>query len=298
MRYTIASYLAHATQQLHDANIDSAQLDASVIVAHNMHVDRAWLIVHGDEELESLKVRKFESLLRRRLDREPIAYIVGHKEFYGRDFTVTPDVLIPRPETETMIEMIKKIHHITEEKSHEKDNPFHKGKKLLDVGCGSGCIGITAKLEMPELDVTMCDISKPALAIARKNSEKLHAEVTIARSDLLCAFLSPSKIQNPKSKIYFDAILANLPYVDRTWQTSPELRHEPGVALYAGEQGLQLIKTLISQAPSVLAPHGYVLLEADPCQHEQIVEYGKLHGFTSVEVKDYIEKKKKIVHRS
>lgn len=273
---TISHWARGATEKLAMVDISTARLDTEILLAHVMGVDRAWLIAHGDEELESLKVRKLESLLRRRLDHEPIAYIVGRKEFYGREFIVTPDVLIPRPATETMVEMIKKIHQITDENPHEKETPFH----IVDVGCGSGCIGITAKLEVPELDVMLCDISESAIGIARQNADTLHAEVTVAQSDLLAT------LYGQRSTVWL--IAANLPYVDRSWQTSPELTYEPSIALYADDRGLKLIKTLISQAPAVLAPDGYLLLETDPCQHIQVIEYGKRYGFSKVQVRDYI----------
>ena len=274
-------YVLRSARQLLDGSVPTPQLDADILLAHLLGVDRAWLIAHGDEELESLKVRKFESVVRRRLDREPVAYIVGHKEFYGREFIVTPDVLIPRPETETMIDILKQIYR-------EGRRKKAVGSRLVDVGCGSGCIGITAKLEMPEFDVTLCDISEPALAIARRNAKRLRANVDIVLSDLL------SKVEIRNSK--FDYILANLPYVDHAWQTSPELRHEPEIALYAQDQGLALIKTLIPQASSLLVPHGYLLLEADPCQHEEITTYGERYGLAVVEVRDYVVAMQHIDH--
>ncbi|MGB3024093.1 MAG: peptide chain release factor N(5)-glutamine methyltransferase [Candidatus Saccharimonadales bacterium] len=262
--------LGVATTTLHGADMPSPRLDTEVLLAYVLGVDRAWLIAHGEDEVSSKDARRFESLIARRLKREPVAYIVGRKEFYGREFAVTPDVLIPRPESEGIIELLKDLVQ-----------PGASSRQMLDVGCGSGCLGITAKLEMQKLDVTLSDISPAALTVARRNAHKLGADVTIVQSNLLAAFF-------PLPSPLFHLVIANLPYVDRSWDVSPELRHEPDIALYAAEQGLKLIKTLLVQAPSVIAPGGYLLLEADPCQHEVIIEYGKRYGFEMAEVREYI----------
>lgn len=285
---TISQCITNASSRLSQVEIPTARLDAELLIAHVLQKSRSWLIANGDVEIDTKTASQVNRLLARRLAREPIAYILGHKEFYGREFLVTPDVLIPRPETETLIDVLR---HLTPPLPFPP--PLAKGQsfgKLLDVGCGSGCVGITAKLELPKLDVTLSDISEPALAVARHNAEKLRATVRCVHSDLLMAF--SSKIHppagGPKSKIYYDFVVANLPYVDRAWETSPELRHEPDIALYADEQGLKLIKTLLAQAPGVLAPGGYLLLEADPVQHEAIVSVATLYDFTKVETKNYI----------
>lgn len=139
--------------------------------------------------------------------------------------------------------------------------------RLIDVGTGSGCLGISAKLEMPELDVTLADVSRHALAVATKNSQQLKAEVSIIQSNLLTSF-----------PIQPDFILANLPYVDPEWELSPELKHEPALALFADENGLRLIKKLIQQASIQLASGGYLLLEADTSQLDAISIYANDHG--------------------
>ncbi|MBP7760502.1 peptide chain release factor N(5)-glutamine methyltransferase [Candidatus Saccharibacteria bacterium] len=264
---TIRELLSSATPQLIGCN--TPRLDAEVLLAYVLGVDRAWLIAHGEDEVSSKDARTFEGLIARRLKREPVAYIVGRKEFYGREFAVTPDVLIPRPESEGIIELLKDLVQ-----------PGASSRQMLDVGCGSGCLGITAKLEMPELEVTLSDISPAALTVARRNATHLGAEVQFVHSDLLTAF-------SPLPSSPFHLLIANLPYVDRSWDVSPELRHEPALALYAQEQGLKLIKTLISQAPTVLAHGGYLLLEADPCQHEAIIACAKKYDFVHVETREY-----------
>lgn len=272
---SIRCTLNSSVPSLLQAGIQSARLDAEVLLAHVLGRDRAWLIAHGDDELTVEDQRTFEKLITRRLEHEPVAYIIGHKEFYGRDFTVTPDVLIPRPESETIIDIVKSLH-------------FPEHSYAIDVGTGSGCLGLTIKMEIPHIqDVVLCDISPKALVIAKRNNrERFHlAKIQYYQSDLLSFWLrGKTHITQPSVNL----IVANLPYVDRSWETSPELRHEPELALYAEEQGLKLIKTLLSQAHGVLAHDGYLLLEADPCQHEEIRRHAALHGFTNVETRDYI----------
>lgn len=267
----IRNWLHQATIALEHAGVTTPRLDAEVLLAHVLGVDRSWLIAHDEDEIPSDGARKCEALIARRLTREPVAYIVGRKEFYGRSFMVTPDVLIPRPESEGMIDLLKDI----------VPRGASSRQRVVDVGCGSGCLGISAKLELPELDVSLADISPGALTVAQKNATQLGADVTIVQSDLLAAF-------SPLPSSLFNLILANLPYVSRDWDASPEIAHEPSIALFAKDNGLQLIKKCIQQASQALSVGGYLLLEADPCQHEEIIEHGKRYGFDHVETREYV----------
>ena len=259
--HTISLIIDEAAKKLQQSHIFTARLDAELLLKHVLGKSREWLVAHGDEEIEKSKVEKFERLIERRLNREPVAYIIGKKEFYGREFTVTPAVLIPRPETESLIDLALESEI---------------SGTLLDVGCGSGCIGITLKLEKPEWDITLSDISSEALKIADQNATKLGVDVTTIQSDLLSSSLLSSSS--------FDAIVANLPYVDRTWQVSPELAHEPAAALYAEEGGLRLIYKLIKQSTGMTT---HLLLEADPEQHQNIINFAQKHGFYHKETRGY-----------
>jgi release factor glutamine methyltransferase len=232
---------------LHLAGITSARLDAELLLAHVLEQSREWCLAHDDQPLSAAQLRQLDQLLTRRLNREPIAYILGRKEFYSRDFLVTPDVLIPRPETEQLVESVESL--------------LAEDSKIIDVGCGSGCIGITLKLECPTSNVTLSDISQSALAVANTNAARLGAEVEIVQSDLL---------DNISGR--FDIIVANLPYVDRNWPVSPETKFEPPAALFAPDSGLALVKRLIVTAPQHLTPSGYLVLEFDP---RQLVEIEK-----------------------
>ena len=262
----ISEWLKIATKSLKTANIPSARLDAELILANTLRKNRTYLHAHLDEEIDPRRFDIANARLDLRLDRVPIAYILGYKEFYGRKFTVSPSVLIPRPESEDLISLFLEL---TASEIAEK--------VLIDVGTGSGCLGITAKLERSNLSVILSDISKPALNIAEKNANALNADVHIQQQSLLNGQLKP-----------VDYIFANLPYVDKNWDVSPELQYEPEIALFAEEEGLKLILQLISQAPRCLTPEGLLFIEADPQQHNRIIDEAMKNGFVKERVLNYI----------
>jgi release factor glutamine methyltransferase len=267
----IKDWLRHAASQLTDVGISSAKLDAEIILAHTLRQSRTFIHAHDDEILSPRQQEIADARLQLRLDRTPIAYIVGHKEFYGRLFRVNPSTLIPRPESETIITLLKEL---TSQTTMSLDkNPV----RLVDVGTGTGCLGITAKLEVPELEVSLVDISRHALNMAEINAKQLHADVAIIRSDLLLSYPMTA-----------DYIIANLPYVDTEWERSPETNYEPALALFADDAGLALIKKLIAETPLHLKTGGYLFLEADPRQHAAIITAAKAHGLSLVEVRDFI----------
>jgi release factor glutamine methyltransferase len=251
----IKSWLEHATRELKAIGIDSARLDAEIILAHSLRKPRTYLHAHLDDELELRVVEIADARLLLRTDRVPVAYIIGHKDFYGRRFKVTTSTLIPRPETEDIIDIVKGL-------APKNMSLFDESFRIVDVGAGSGCIGITLKLEIPDAEVTLLDISPHALKVAASNASSLGADVQSIKSDLLQAYPYRSNI-----------IVANLPYVDKAWETSPETKHEPEIALFAHHGGLALIKKLIDQASTRLVQDGYLILEADPTQHADILTH-------------------------
>lgn len=201
------------------------------------------------------------------------------KDFYGRDFYVTKDVLIPRPETEQLIDMVLNF----------AGKPYLPGVKpgkrilperpvVLDVGTGSGCIAITLALELPEATVYASDISKKALKVAQKNAALLGAPIHLIIAHLLEKVKS-GDLPTP------DLIVANLPYVDETWDwlDKKALSNEPAIALYAKDHGLALIKELLDTADSK-----YLILEADPCQHQTIIDYASRQNYTLIDQKGFI----------
>ena len=268
---TIASWVNAATKQLLEAGIASARLDAELILTHTIRKSRTYLHAHGDETIDVRYLDILDTRLALRLDRVPLAYIIGHKEFYGRSFKVTPATLIPRPESETMISLLK-------ETVQQPKLPLSKEVlRLVDVGTGSGCLGITAKLELPDLDVMLLDTSRHALNVAEDNAKRLSAKVATLKSDLLQSYPFQANF-----------ILANLPYVGEDWEVSPETRHEPSEALYANDDGLALIYRLLEEAPSRLAADGSIFIEADLRQHSAIKEFAKERGYTLQAAQDLL----------
>lgn len=207
-------------------------------------------------------------------DSFPKAYKDGIKEFFGREFKVSPDVLIPRPETETMIEMVLSLagrSYLPGVKVPSSVLP--ERSRILEVGTGSGCVAISLALELLSAEVVASDVSSEALAIARENAEGFGAKVKFVQSDLL---------KNVEGS--FDVIVANLPYVDRSWNWISGVGHEPELALYAKNGGLELIFKLIEQAKDRTK---YLILEADPCQHEKIISRAEAGGFKFLRVSGF-----------
>ena len=263
---TISFWLKNAAKYLKDAGISSARLDAELILANTLRKNRTYLHAHLDEEIDPRRVDIANARLDLRLDRVPMAYILGYKEFYGRKFTVSPAVLVPRPESEDVISLF------LDATAGEIER-----KVLIDVGTGSGCLGITAALERTNISVILSDISKDALRIAEKNADEYHARVKIQQQSLLNGQLEP-----------VDYIFANLPYVDKDWEVSPELQYEPKIALFTEDGGLKLILELIRQAPRCLTPNGQLFIEADPIQHERIIQAAAKQNFKLATIQRYI----------
>lgn len=266
----INDWLADATRQLVFAEIPSARLDSELILAHTLRKTRSYLHAHPEDPLTDRSIDIANARLSLRLERVPVAYIIGHKEFYGRKFSVTTATLIPRPESEVLIELLKQV--IPRNISLLKEDSL----RLVDVGTGSGSLGITAKLLYPELHVTLSDISRHALKIAEKNAKDLQADVSILHSDLLADYPFTANI-----------IIANLPYVDAQWDRSPETEHEPAEALFAAQHGKAFIYELFVQTKESLVDGGSLIIEADPEQHHDLITEAKKYGLLLVQQDGY-----------
>ena len=255
-RLSIADFLAISTKTLSEAGIASARLDSELILAHVLRRSREWLLAHDAVTLTQPQQQQARQLLLQRTQRQPIAYLTGRRDFYGHSFLVNEQVLVPRPESEVILAILDELaqdHHL---------------RTVLDVGTGSGCLAISVKLTHPDLAVSACDISESALPVARLNATRLlpsGQQVKFYQSDLLSGLPVSSR---------FDLIVANLPYLSPGQDgLSPELAFEPAIALYADDDGLSLIKQLITTAPARLTPGGYLLLEMNTDQTETVASY-------------------------
>ena len=253
---SIADFLAISTKTLSEAGIASARLDSELILVHVLRRSREWLLAHDATALTQSQQRQARQLLLQRTQRQPIAYLTGRRDFYGHSFLVNEQVLVPRPESEVILAILDELM---------QDNHL---RTVLDVGTGSGCLAISIKLAHSNLTVSACDISESALLVARRNAARLlpsGQQIKFYQSDLLSNLPAGSQ---------FNLIVANLPYLSPGQDgLSPELAYEPAIALYADDDGLSLIKQLITTAPARLTPGGYLLLEINTDQIEIVASY-------------------------
>ncbi|MBN2239546.1 MAG: peptide chain release factor N(5)-glutamine methyltransferase [Dehalococcoidales bacterium] len=249
----IREALEQARKNLSDNKIEDAALEAEVLLRYVLNVERTFLFTCPDKELTSDEHRKFMGLINRRTKGEPTAYITGTREFYGLDFKVNPSVLIPRPETELLVDT-----------TIQAVNEFSY-KTIADIGTGSGCIAVSLAVNLPAIKIYATDISSSALETACKNAE-LHdvsGRITFLEGNLLVPL--PEKI---------DIIVANLPYITQADLPSVNtLDYEPESALHGGANGLVEIFNLISQSKEYLTPGGTLLLETGQGQGEAVCDY-------------------------
>jgi release factor glutamine methyltransferase len=245
--------LAQATTRLANEGVESPQLDAELLLAHVLGVNRAAVLARPEQQLTPKQLTRYRDLVARRGGREPLAYIVGHREFFGLDLNVDPRVLIPRPETELLVEHALDIAHHTAAPPAEAQSAAPLS--IADVGAGSGAIAVTLAVHLPGATVYALDHSADALDVVAENARRhrVIARVHCLHSDLLFALPSP-----------VDLITANLPYVtsDEWRELAPEIRyHEPRSALDGGRDGLAPIGRLLATAGPYLRPAGAILLE-------------------------------------
>jgi release factor glutamine methyltransferase len=246
--------LAEVASVLNEAGVDTPRLDAELLLAHTLGVARAQLIVRADEPLDAAAMAEFERLAQRRAAREPVAYIVGRKAFRHIELAVDRRVLIPRPETESLVEV---------------GLGLPRGARVIDVGTGSGAVALALKQERADMRVLGCDASPEALEVARDNARRLGLDVPFVQADLL------EGVQRP-----LDAVLANLPYVAEGSELAPEIsRYEPAEALFAGSDGLDQIRRLTGMLEDV----PWVALEVGFDQAEVVAGLLRRAGFAAVE---------------
>ncbi|MDQ6748699.1 MAG: peptide chain release factor N(5)-glutamine methyltransferase [Candidatus Dormibacteraeota bacterium] len=240
----VMALVARAAPYLGTHGSGSPRLDAELLLAEALGIGRMDLYLQFDRPLKAEEVDRFRELCRRRAGGEPVAYIRGRREFMSVDLLVTPAVMIPRPETELLVE-----------EALRRDGD---GGRVLDVGTGSGAIAVAMAVHHPGCRVVATDVSAEALKVASRNVERLELQdrIELHQGDLAAGIEGP-----------FELVLANLPYIDRQWPeaVTPEVAaSEPEVALYGGRDGLELVARLLDDLPRVMAPGGSALLEVDP----------------------------------
>jgi release factor glutamine methyltransferase len=234
----VGTALLQGVKLLEDATVPAARLTAEVLLSHAIGCERPWLYAHWDDELKELWWIHYGRYLHERLEGKPTQYITKKQEFYGREFTVSRDVLIPRPETEHVVEAaLERI----------------KSGLVIDVGCGSGAIAITLQIETGSR-VIATDVSIPAIAVARRNNDKLGAQVEFLACDILSAVRDRSAAM----------IVSNPPYVpsvDASVLQREVVAWEPHIALFGGPDGLDIYRRLMAEAERVLVPGGWLIME-------------------------------------
>jgi release factor glutamine methyltransferase len=253
---TIRNELLAARSVLDEAGVANGWLDAEVLLAHVLRRDRAWLHGHPEQRLTPVQARRFQKLVGKRAARVPVAYLTGEREFYGHRIAVSTAVLVPRPETELLVDLA--IQWL-------RDHP--EARRVVDLGTGSGAVAIAIARAVPSVRVTAIDVSAGALRVAAKNiaDYRLVSRIDLRRGNLL--EVAP----------HADLIAANLPYVSATRlrHGGPELAYEPIVALDGGRDGLDLIRRTIAQSPATLRRPGSLLFECDPPQTGPIAEVAR-----------------------
>lgn len=262
---TINDWLLSETNRLQKSGIETARLDCLVLLADELKHDKAYILAHPEETLSHTQLERLHKKVMQRNKGLPLAYVRGHAEFYGRDFFVNTRVLVPRPESETIITLLKKL-------------PLPKRCSLLDVGSGSGCLGITAALEIPHSSLSLCDIDLSTLTVANHN----------ARSHKVVAKYYPSNLLATVPGAY-DVLIANLPYVPVAMPINFAASFEPKHALFAGEDGLDLYRELFEQLEAKDWQPKFLICESLPSQHQDLSSIAKARGYQLDQTDDFVQ---------
>ena len=285
---TTNEWLVASTKLLTQNNIATARLDSLVLLEDALGRDKSHLLAHPEKQLTALQIRNLNEQIVRRKNHDPLAYIRGKSEFYGREFIVNRHTLEPRPETENMIKLFKKLianHQLPVAYQATRDLKLETGDNnllIVDVGTGSGCIGITVKLEHPENEVVGMDVSNECLDVARKNTKKLGADVAFYQGDLLLA-LPPATSSQPC------ILLCNLPYVPDAHTINKAAMQEPKLAIFGGSDGLDLYRKLFEQIGKLMINAQLIFTESLPNQHKELTKIAQKHGFRLKTTDDFIQ---------
>ncbi len=253
---TVKTWLNNAASQLQSQGFDTNE--AELLLGFILHQDKAYLLTHTETELTAEKLAQADKALQQRLSHQPIAYIIGEKDFYGRTFKVTPDVLIPRPDSELIVDVATKLLN------------YKTTGSILDIGTGSGCLIISIALETEnKFTYTGLDISTKALEIAKENASNLGAQVNFLQSNLLDSLNNKNQTSDASYSLpttHYSLVIANLPYLTSSQMDEPSIQSEPELALYGGTKGLHYYQHLLQQLPAFVTKSSVILLEIDPSQ--------------------------------
>jgi release factor glutamine methyltransferase len=269
MNTSVENFLKASTQRLNEVGVNSARLDCLILLEDATGKGRAWLLAHPEYSLPDSLITSLDKKITRRAAHIPLAYIRSQVEFYGRTFLVNEHVLVPRPESENIIQLLLALELPT-------------APSIVDVGTGSGALAITAKLELSQASVSATDIDQACLEMARQNATRLQAELSYFEMDLLAGM--------PQSP---DVVLANLPYVPDELEINQAAKHEPELALFGGPDGLDLYRRMFAQIDSFGDDHTsrplYIITESLPSQHLALAAIAKEKGYDLRTVAEFIQ---------
>ncbi len=266
---TIAEWLLQNTYKLQQAGIESARLDALILLEDELHTNRARLLAYDDENLGSEQISNLAKRIERRAAHEPLAYIRGKVEFYGHEFSVDKNVLVPRPESEIILEVLNTL-------------PINEQSVVVDVGTGSGALAICAKLLRPESTVIGIDISQEALLVAEANAQKMHADVQFLEGNFIEPLIDLAITDKELT------LLCNLPYVPDNHPVNEAARQEPALALFAGKDGLDAYRQLFDQVETLTLRPAAILTECLPSQQQELSALALRYGYAGQKHSDYI----------
>lgn len=261
---TVQDFLNKVGKTLGQAGISSARLDSFILLEDALGLDRTTILAHPELDISEPKLKILNKQITQRINHTPLAYIRGRAPFFGREFAIDKHVLVPRPETETMVEMLLKLS-------------LPASPIIADIGTGTGCLGITAALELPRAQVSLYDIDEAALRLAKRNAIDLGAKVLCQKNDLL------EKVSGT------DVILANLPYVPERYTINRAAEHEPKHAIFGGKDGLNLYRRLWQQIDALAHKPKLVLTESLPPQHKDLAALAKQARYNLTKTQDFIQ---------
>jgi release factor glutamine methyltransferase len=273
---TVGEYLKSATDTLNKYSVPTARLDALILMEFILGIDRAKLLSSLNQTITRQHINLFNRAIAKRSKHMPVAYITHRTEFYGRTFYVDSNVLQPRPETETMIDLFKSL--VDKVPQYRKSRLLANGLHVADVGTGSGAIGITAKLEVENILLDLIDIDSKALKVAKKNVviHTIHAKTILV--DLL-----------PNKGNAYDILLCNLPYIPDNFHINLAAGHEPSIAIFGGKDGLDVYRKLFKLVSNIQHKPLYIFTEALPSSHSKLKALAAMHDYLLYTSEDFIQ---------